>query len=106
VSARTLAATVVAGLRRAMLAARTAQHLLNNQLALTIGYADLLVDDPRIPPDLRGYVSEIVSSAQAAAATVDRLRRVTRLEESDAGSPEGQVLNLVRSVGDDLDTES
>jgi GAF domain-containing protein len=106
-----VAASVVAGLRRArlsgaMLAARTAQHLLNNQLALTIGYADLLVDDPRIPPDLRGYVSEIISSAQAAAATVDQLRRVTRLEESEAGSPEGQVLNLARSVGDDLDTES
>jgi hypothetical protein len=65
-----------------------------------------LVDDPRIPPDLRGDVSEIISSAQAAAATVDQLRRVTRLEESDASSPEGQVLNLARSVGDDVDTET
>jgi GAF domain-containing protein len=100
-----VAASVVAGLRRArlagaLLAARTAQHHLNNQLAVAIGYADLLASDPRLPADLRGHATEILSSAQAAAETVDRLRRVTRLEPADAGSPEGQVINLERSVGD------
>jgi GAF domain-containing protein len=100
-----VAASVVAGLRRArlagaMLAARTAQHHLNNQLAVTIGYADLLVHDPRLPADLRDYATEILTSAQVAAETVDRLRRVTRLEEADAGSPYGGVLNLARSVGE------
>ena len=98
-----VAASVVAGLRRArlagaMLAARTAQHHLNNQLAVTIGYADLLVHDPRLPSDLRDYAAEILTSAQDAAETVDRLRRVTRLEEADAGSPDGGVINLARSV--------
>ena len=100
-----VAASVVAGLRRArlagaMLAARTAQHHLNNQLAVTIGYADLLVQDARLPSDLRAYASEILASAQDAAETVDRLRRVTRLEEADAGSPDGGVINLARSVGE------
>ncbi len=100
-----VAASVVAGLRRArlagaMLAARTAQHHLNNQLAVTIGYADLLVNDPRLPSDLRDYAAEILTSAQDAAETVDRLRRVTRLEEANAGSPDGGVINLARSVGE------
>jgi GAF domain-containing protein len=101
-----VAASVVAGLRRArlagaLLAARTAQHHLNNRLGVTVGYAELLLDDPRLPPDLREYVSEILTSALDAARTVDRLRRVTRLEESDAGSPDGQqVINLARSVED------
>lgn len=100
-----VAASVVAGLRRArlagaMLAARTAQHHLNNQLAVTIGYADLLVQDPRLPDDLRAYAAEILTSAQDAVRTVDQLRRVSRLEEADAGSPEGGVINLARSLGE------
>jgi GAF domain-containing protein len=101
-----VAASVVAGLRRArlagaMLAARTAQHHLNNQLAVTIGYADMLAHDPRLPDDLRDFAAEILTSAQDAARTVDLLRRVTRLEEADAGSPDGQqVINLARSVAE------
>jgi GAF domain-containing protein len=98
-----VAASVVAGLRRArlggaLLAARTAQHLLNNQLGVTVGYADMLVNDPRLPPDLRDYVAEILRSSLEASKTVDRLRRVTRLEEADTGLPGGNVINLARSV--------
>jgi GAF domain-containing protein len=101
-----VAASVVAGLRRArlggaLLAARTAQHHLNNQLGVTIGYADLLVNDPRLPADLRDYAAEILRSALDAAKTVDRLRRVTRLEEADTGLPGGQVINLTRSVDEE-----
>ena len=102
-----VASSVLDGLRRArlagaLLAARTAQHHLNNQLAITIGYADLLVHDPRLPADLRQYAAEILNSSQDAAETVDRLRRVTRLEEADAGSPEGQVINLARSIDEEV----
>jgi GAF domain-containing protein len=98
-----VAASVVAGLRRArlggaLLAARTAQHLLNNQLGVTVGYADMLVNDPRLPPDLRDYVAEILRSSLEASQTVDRLRRVTRLEEANTGLPGGNVINLARSV--------
>ena len=100
-----VAASVVAGLRRArlggaLLAARTAQHLLNNQLGVTIGYADMLVNDPRLPTDLHDYAAEILRSSLEAAKTVDRLRRVTRLEEADTGLPGGNVINLTRSVDD------
>jgi signal transduction protein with GAF and PtsI domain len=102
-----VAASVVAGLRPArlswaLLAARTAQHHLNNQLGVTVGYADMLANDPRLPADLRAYAAEILTSAMDAAETVDRLRRLTRLEEADAGAPDGQqVINMARSVGED-----
>jgi GAF domain-containing protein len=100
-----VASSVVAGLRRArlggaLLAARTAQHLLNNQLGVTIGYADMLVNDPRLPNDLHDYAAEILRSSLEAAKTVDRLRRVSRLEEAETGLPDGNVINLARSVGD------
>ena len=100
-----VAASLLDGLRRArlegaLLLARTAQHHLNNQLALTIGYADMVANDPRLPPDLRECVEQILEGAQQAAATVDQLRRVTRLEEADAGSPAGPVINLTRSIED------
>jgi GAF domain-containing protein len=101
-----VAASVVAGLRQArlsgaLLAARTAQHHLNNQLGVTVGYADMLANDPRLPSDLRACAAEILTSALDAAATVDRLRRLTRLEEADAGLPDGQqVINMARSVGE------
>jgi signal transduction histidine kinase len=98
-----VAASLVDGLRRArlegaLLLARTAQHHLNNQLTLTVGYADMVASDPRLPPDLREYVEQILEGAQQAAATVDQLRRVTRLEEIEAGSPSGPMINLTRSV--------
>ena len=63
--------------------------------------ADMLANDPRLPADLRACAGEILTSALDAAATVDRLRRLTRLEEADAGLPDGQqVINMARSVGE------
>jgi GAF domain-containing protein len=98
-----VAASLLDGLRRArlegaLLLARTAEHHLNNQLALTMGYADIVANDPRLPPDLRECMEQILEGAQQAAATVDRLRRVTRLEETDGGSPVGPMINLTRSI--------
>jgi GAF domain-containing protein len=100
-----IAASLLDGLRRArlegaLLLARTAQHHLNNQLALTVGYADMVTNDPRLPPDLKECMEQILESAQQAAATVDQLRRVTRLEEAEDGSPVGPVINLTRSIED------
>jgi PAS domain S-box-containing protein len=97
-----LAAAALVGLERsrlegALLAARTAQHALNNQLALTVGYADLLAADLRLPPDLREVAREALTGAQAAAATLQQLQRITRLEEIDQAGP-GPVLDLARSA--------
>jgi PAS domain S-box-containing protein len=97
-----LAAATLVGLERsrlegALLAARTAQHALNNQLALTVGYTDVLATDLSLPPDLRALALEALSGAQAAAATLQQLQRITHLEEIDQAGP-GPVLDLARSA--------
>jgi PAS domain S-box-containing protein len=97
-----LAAAALVGLERSrlegvLLAARTAQHALNNQLALTVGYADVLAADPRLPPDLREVANEALSGAQAAAGTVQQLQRITHLDQIDQAGP-GPVLDISRSA--------
>ena len=68
----------VAGLERArlagvQLAARTAQHELNNSLALTLGNAEMLAEHPDLPTDLRVLADQSLRGAQLAAEAVDRL---------------------------------
>jgi signal transduction histidine kinase len=97
-----VASAVLDGMERlrlegALLAARTAQHALNNQLGAVVGYADLLADDPRLPEDLHSLAREILAGAQEAARTVQQLGQITRLEEIDQGGP-GPVLDLARST--------
>ena len=58
----------------------------------------MIVSDPRLPSDLKECVEQMLDGAQQAAATVDQLRRVSRLEEADAGSPSGPVINLPLSI--------
>jgi PAS domain S-box-containing protein len=86
-----------ARLAGALLAARTAQHALNNQLSTVVGYADLLTEDPRLLEDLRLLAQETRTGAQEAARTLQELGRITRLEEVDQGGP-GPVLDLARST--------
>ena len=86
----------LARLEGALLAARTAEHALNNQLALTVGYADMLATDPRLPPDLFELVQEALHGAQAAVATLAQLQEITRLEEVDQAGP-GPILDLAGS---------
>jgi PAS domain S-box-containing protein len=97
-----LAAAALVGLERSrlegvLLAARTAQHALNNQLALTVGYTDVLAADPRLPPDLREVAQEALNGAQAAVETVQQLQQITRLDEVDRAGP-GPVLAIPGSA--------
>jgi len=72
----------------ATLATRTVRHHLGNKLATTVGYTELLAEDPRLPPELEQQAHKIVASAMAAAETVDRFQlRMLRvqLEEEIAG---------------------
>lgn len=89
-------------LEAVLLAARTAQHHLNNQLALTVGYAELLAIDPRLPVVLRPRAEESARGARAAAETVARLQRITSLDEEDQGGP-GPILDLRRVTGSPAD---
>lgn len=51
----------------------TLRHHLGNKLAVTVGYGELVAEDPRLPEDLREHAEKTVTSAHAAA---DSLRMV------------------------------
>jgi PAS domain-containing protein len=87
-----------ARLEGALLAARTAQHELNNELAAVSGYTELIANDLELPPYLRELSHEVLAAVQRAALTVDQLRRITRIKEVERGGP-GSVLDLRRSSG-------
>src|SRR5207253_6329812 len=96
------AAAALVGLERArldgvMLAARTAEHELNNRLAPTVGYAELLASDPALPPDLRALAMLTMRGARDAARIVQQLRLVTRLEETDWGPNVNTTIDITRS---------
>ena len=99
----TLCAAALAALERArlegvLLAARTAQHELNNRLGVVLGYAEMLAEYPGLPKDMSELVNEIVSGAKELAETVDQLRRVTRIRETPRPSLTGPTLDLHESV--------
>jgi signal transduction histidine kinase len=99
----TLCAAALAAIERVrlegvLLAARTAQHELNNRLGVVLGYAEMLAEYPGLPQSMAELVSEIVSGARGMAETVDQLRRVTRIRETPRPSLTGPTLDLHESV--------
>ena len=98
--AATLSGFEGARMQGALLAARTAAHHINNQLALTVGYAELLARQRALPEALRPMALEALRGAEAAVETVAKLQRIARLEEAPAPlglGGEGPVLDLERS---------
>jgi DNA-binding response OmpR family regulator len=93
-----LAAIERARLEGVLLAARTAQHELNNRLGVVLGYAEMLAEFPELPDGMEELVNEIVSGAKDLAETVDQLRRVTRIRETPRPSLTGTTLDLHESV--------
>lgn len=67
-------------LTQVLMAARRLQHFMGNQLALTLGYVELLTFDPRLPAELRDRVDEALRGVIEATETLSKLRLVTRLE--------------------------
>ncbi len=96
--AAAIAAVERVRLEGVLLAARTAQHELNNRLGVVLGYAEMLAEYPGLPEGLAELVSEIVSGAKELAETVDQLRRVTRIRETPRPSLTGSTLDLHESA--------
>jgi hypothetical protein len=76
------------------LAARTLEHHLTNHLTLTVGYAELIAEDPELPERLREMAHQVLESAQAAVETVRRLRQVETVRLVDLGVPGGPLIEL------------
>ena len=76
------------------LAARTLEHHLTNHLTLTVGYAELIAEDPELPNRLREMANQVLESAQAAVDSVRLMRQVESIELVDQGIPGGPLLEL------------
>ncbi len=70
------------------------EHELNNRLSLTAGYAEVLADDPRLPPDLLAAAAAASAGARAAADVLAQLQRLTELRTHDWGPLAGPTLRL------------
>jgi len=87
-----------ARLQGALLAAHTMQHHLRNQLALTAGYSERLANDPRLPAALQHQAWEALAGVRAATETLEKLQRITHLEEDRSLEGLPRVLDLERSA--------
>ena len=76
------------------LAARTLEHHLTNHLTLTVGYAELIAEDPELPERLREMARQVLESAQAAVDSVRRMRQLESVMLVDQGVPGGPLIEL------------
>lgn len=81
-----------------LLAARTAQHELNNQLAVARGYAEMLVGSPDLPTHLQEAASEVMNAADDAANIVRQLRSISHIHENHWTAPGDSTINLSKSA--------
>jgi len=82
----------VVRLQGVLLAARTLQHHINNHLALTVGYGELLASDARLPAELREWARLAAAGSMAAAETVRKLQRITELRRDPTQGAEPFLL--------------
>jgi hypothetical protein len=75
---RRAAESEAARLEGARLTASAMQDRIANKLSLTVGYAEFLVTDPRMPEDLREHAQRAIDGARAAAEQMSELKRLTR----------------------------
>jgi GAF domain-containing protein len=96
-AASALVALEHARLEGVLLAARTAQHELNNQLAVARGYAEMLAGSSELPPHLHEVAEEVMNAADDAAEIVRQLRNIARIHEYHGNDPSDSTINLARS---------
>jgi hypothetical protein len=88
---RRAAESEAARLEGARLTASAMQDRIANKLSLTVGYAEFLLTDPRLPDDLREHAQKAMDGARAAAEQMSELKRLTRQEYEerlqDTGAP-------------------
>jgi transcriptional regulator with GAF, ATPase, and Fis domain len=86
-----------ARLEGVLLAARTAQHELNNQLAVARGYAEMLLGSPDLPLHLHEAAEEVMNAADDAANIVRQMRSISHIHEHHWSAPGDTTINLDRS---------
>jgi hypothetical protein len=66
-----------------LLATRTMGRELNNQLTMTVGYAELLPVDARLPDAARQIAVLALSGAREASRLLEQLREISVIHERD-----------------------
>lgn len=79
----------------ARLAAREIAHLINNDLAVSVGALDLLRHRGDLPPVIFDLVERALAGVNAATVHVERLQRIQRIVTHQ--TPAGPSLDLDRS---------
>src|SRR5258708_37462160 len=82
---RRLAESEAARLEGARMTASAMQDRIANKLSLTVGYAEFLVTDPRLPEDLREHAQRAMDGARAAAEQMSELKRLARQDYEARG---------------------
>jgi hypothetical protein len=78
------------------LAAREIAHLVNNDLAVTVGTLDLLRTRCDVPPQVRDLLDQALAGLSAASSHVEQLQRVQRVVTRE--TPAGPSLDLDKSL--------
>lgn len=78
--------------------ARAAAHVMNNHLAITVGYAELLAHDPSLPGHLRNLAMDATYSAQEASNALARLNRVLLVRFDGETTARDPLVDLDRAI--------
>jgi hypothetical protein len=85
-----------ARLQGVILTGRELSHLLSNDLAMAVGWVDILREDPALPRHLRPAVDDAALGLTRAAEHLGRLQQVNRVATRE--TPVGPALDLERSA--------
>lgn len=83
-----------ARLEGALLAARTMEHELGNQLAAASGFLQLMLRRAELEGEMRRFASTALSRLDAAAGTLHQLQDLIDLPQTDWGIPGGSTIDL------------
>ena len=98
VAAGALAGLAAARLDGVLLAARTAEHEVNNRLVATCAYAQYMLRDPSLPEHLRDKAEAAARGGKEAAAILRMLRDLAEIRETRWGpDPELTTIDLKSS---------
>lgn len=85
-------------LESVLLTARTVQHELNNCLARSSGYAEILLREADLPAHLREMALQVRDSVRAAAEVLSQFQWITHLEKKVWGPQTEPTIDIDRSV--------
>ncbi|MFN8634689.1 MAG: hypothetical protein U0893_12605 [Chloroflexota bacterium] len=85
-----------ARLQGVILTGRELGHLLSNDLAMAVGWIDLLREHPRLPAELRKSVRDAAFGLDRAVEHLHRLQQVNRVATHE--TPVGPALDLEQSA--------